>query len=38
MIGALISQIQIGVIIGIVIGILAGFIWEYIEKRNGGQR
>lgn len=38
MIGALISQIQTGVIIGIVIGILAGFIWEYIEKRNGGQR
>lgn len=35
-IGALFFTIQIGVIVGLIVGLIAGFIWEIIEKRNGG--
>ena len=28
--------LEIGIIAGFIIGLAAGFIWEWIDKRNGG--
>lgn len=28
--------LEIGIIAGLIIGLAAGFIWEWIDKRNGG--
>ncbi|MGJ5623604.1 hypothetical protein [Staphylococcus haemolyticus] len=35
-IGGIFFTLEIGIIAGLIIGLAAGFIWEWIDKRNGG--
>ncbi|MCI2947897.1 glucan phosphoethanolaminetransferase (alkaline phosphatase superfamily) [Staphylococcus caledonicus] len=37
-IGGIFFTVKIGLIIGLIVGIIAGFIWEWMEKRNGGTK
>ena len=35
-IGGIFFTLEIGIIAGLIIGLAASFIWEWIDKRNGG--
>lgn len=35
-IGGIFFTLEIGIIAGLIIGLSASFIWEWIDKRNGG--
>ncbi|MDM7863643.1 hypothetical protein QTP93_06775 [Staphylococcus borealis] len=37
-IGTLFFTLEMGVIAGLIVGLLAGFIWEWIDKQNGGTK